>query len=1000
MDEPTRSPGGPLGRRAFLKGAGAGVVVVASGFPDWLFGQVVRASLLEVDGVLTATLYRPEDQTWLRFEFVDLTLDERTAPPRLVPIPGGRSTPAVRVRLSAQHVAEDAIAPNATPGTGPIGSRVAGESRLVFPVDRRETIPFTAAALLSLAGRALQVATSAGDPGPLTSMIEVPTDLRSSPAASTRVHTDVTPVTRAGVTQLSRLRLSDSDGTARFRPVFAVTPDPAHEPAGRVPNAADRAAIVQAATARGAPPAAARRLWLSLHGAWADIDADWGTAAWSQWITGGRDLSAQVTRRGFAMPFGVPASWVTTSTRVWTADPGGGVVATLVSEEHVVIPGGAVELFDPTDDTFDPAHPVPGAPADGRRMPFRRVRPEPRPATRARKEQLTWTGGSIALDHAWAVHETVFGARMNQAFALVDAADHEAIPVSVPIVFVPAERANDATVAAGLREFYTHRPEYATASLREDVAWAPELEPGSRLTTASTTSISFGVDTVPGPVGVSIWPVVTGGRIQIPVIGAPPRNVDVTFADRWVDHATDADQNPDLAFVSLAETVELPLGVEARAIMTPDLEATVLNQTFGIGADPVFPSPGGVNGPTWSPSDAFGDAAKLLGRFALDALIDAVRLSQAVPGVDIPTITTSLVPPTLPTELRTIQEWCPERVNPLPALGFIATDHTRLCVRLEAVVALDPAVTPRAEVEFSVRDFTLHIPPLVPAVELDVTELRVTQPSDGPVDLVFEVDDWRLGSSLSWLRPLLDLFQPGGSGMDIDISTGAIGASLTLPIPDVDFGVMSISNVAVDLAADFPFLDDAPPLVSIDVGTPSAPIGVRLLQFRGAFFTRLRFSPDGLELLRIRAEVSARLVEIDIGIATAYCEVGVAAEFRWDGAITFSGSLWLEASFDVLGIVNATLRITGTVTYQQALERIRVAGTISWSVTAIFTASGSVEIGALTFALGGGNASTAGLVGTSAVRSAPRIGSGSTATGFGDQHTLTTWSQYVTAFAA
>lgn len=1002
MDDRTIRRGGPVARRVFLKGAGAGAVVAATGFPDWLLGQVVRASLVEVDGVLTATIHRAADQAWLRFEFEQVVFDtagDGTAVLR----PTGPGA-VMRLRYPAQHVAEATIAPGTTPGTQPIAHRVAGESRLVVPITG--AVAFTAAALTALLDAPLQSDPRVGDPGPASSMLELPADLRSIPGTDTVVRVDPDPITHDGITQLHRTVLGTAARPASIRPVFNAAS--ADSPASRVPDANGRDDLVAAASAA---PATASRLWLTLHGAWAEIEGQWASTTWIHSMTGGRDLFVQVTRRGHLLPFGVPAVWVTTASRVWAADNRSGTVAVMVSEEYVTVADGTIEFFDPGGDGFDPGAPDPGAPGQGRRMPFRSITVEPRPATRATKGTVSWTGGSLPTGDAWTVHETVFGARMPQSYLAGDAAGNEPVTVSLPMVFVPEDRLAAAT--SGLASFYADpvNAVYGSASLRDDLAWAPEVTAGSRLTTLYTTRIHLGVAPNPTAGRLPVAPVVTGGSVRAPGDGSsPPRTVDVTLADRWIDEGLDAVKNPDLAFVALVEPIDLPLGVEARAVMTPDVTAEVFNQTLGFGANPfdaVDPLTG-LEVPTWRPQDAFGSAAAVLGRFLLDSLVKPVSLADAIPGIDVPALSTLALPPNLPTELRTVQEWCPERIESIPALGFVADEDTSLCVRLEAVVALDPTVMPRAVVEFAVRDFTLQVPPLVNVVELDVAVLRVVQPSDGPVDLTFDVSDWRIGDALSWLTPLFDLLSPAGSDFDVGVVDGAIDTDLSLPMPDVNLGILKIRNLGVDLALSFPFLDDRPALVSVDVGRPSAPISIQLAKFKGSFFTRLRFSPAGLELVRVRAEVSAQLFSIDIKVATAYLEVGIAAEFVLrNGEVTFIGELWLEASFSALGVINATLRIAGRVTYLPAQERLKLSGTITWSVSALFTASGSVEIGTLTFDLGGsgsGAAALGGGVGPMAMRSAPRLGHGSTSTGpptgFGDQHTLATWSEYVSKFAA
>lgn len=988
----------PIGRRAFLKGAGAGTLVAASPLPEWFLRSGMVAALVERDGLLTATLYRPEDQLRLRFEFPGLVYESATN--ELVA--SGVGTPMVRIIHPAQHLSEQPIPSVATPGTTSIEHRIGGPSRLVFQVD--PPIPFTVASLLSLG-----VLTKAdGAPQTLTdsvSMVEVPADLRLSPEAVAPV-SDLAPVTFGSVTQLHRTILTSNgpievDVIENARVIDGFT--------GRVPNAAQRTSIANASRANG--PATARRLWLTPHGAWADLRGSWPLLDWIQTTVGGRDHFVEIVETGALLPFGLPVTWVTTTAREWRVDTLGGVVAALTVSTKIVV----------LDDTV--TYDAETLPFGGRAWPFRSVSAVLEGALEGDKQQIQLIDGtSLSTDVAWKiVQQTQFGPwHRFFAYRAVDLAGQE-LEFSLPGVFVTADGMANPGVRERLEDFYrdgSTEPSdldwYTRIRSRGPVAFAPEEEPGSGRTTLNVTEIRLGVtlpEPGPGSPPSGAAPAIDSATVNVPaeiqqgIDGVPVPTLEVSYPDRWLEHGADPGapgepKNPDLGYLDVAVPPEVELGGTARAVMTPDVVAESFNQEYGFGARPDL-TPG--NPPVWSPEQAFGPDAEILKGVKLRDLVDVVDLFDAIPGIEIPTLRIDFFPINIPDKIEYTYEWCPTDIKSDELAGFIARDTTRLCVTMTTVVGLKPSIPSGGGVEFEVSDFTLQIPPSLGVIELDVAELRASQPIGGSFGFTLDIDRWRLGGLLDWLQPLVRGLSPRGDAFAVDLRRDSIDLDLTLPVPNINLGLLSIRNLAIGIGGDFPFSGPRDPLVRFTAGTRKAPITVTLLQFTGAFSCELDFTTQGLDRIRAKVEVEACLFRVDVVIAKASFTIGVLLDFRLrNGEVTFEGEVFVEASFSVLGIT-ATVTLAATVSYRSATQKAVARGEIRWEVSSLLgSADGTIPLGSLEFELGSG-ASVQGFRRASkrAVRARSTNGElPPPGRGFGDQHTFDTWTAYRTTFAA
>ena len=942
----------------------------------------------------TVTLVRPSDQLHLRYEFLDLELVDN----ELVAT-SGDAEPAIRVVLGSQHTAEEAVAAGASPGSTPVDSRSAGESRIVFPVV--PPIAFDIATLLDLGQWEPALPTTGQTPSERETALEVPEALVIAPTAGTRFAAAVAPHTEGDVSELWTARLDS--------PAELVVVENRHADVllTRSPTAGERDDLVQLTMT--VAPAEARRLWLSLHGAYLDLLGEWddeetgglltNVVRWMHRAVTGRDLSVEVTTRGYLAPFGHKAAMLTITERQFIPDVDDEVVAVLVQQTYLSVSDAMV--------TFPRVH----ARNAGRQFPFQQVAVAGQGWTPVDKGQIEWTDAAgverdMNIDNAW----NVVDLDGNDLMVVYTADDGANPPVTfeLPATFIEYENAfavGGSAPPANLAAYYSAPESLARRAIDlggRAIAWgADPAQPGSEQITVKVTervhlnleALNAADDEITKAELLAdrqpnVFPVVERAWViddaMASTQGEVGSAIEVVPHARWIDYGNDPTENLDGAYLKLVESTNFPLGGLGRAAVALDLEAEVFNQTTGAGPDwdPAVP---------WNPATTFGDGSKLLGAFLLKRLLpEEINLEDAVPGIDIPgfdvTYRDGAIVSTFSysPKLQSID-------------GFLALDDATAKVEIETVISIDGATTPATTAEFEVRDVALSMPPAASAVTLFFNKVRIVIPPDGSVDVDVDLDRWQLEELLAWLQPLLDLLEAVGGGVSVDITDNALDVALGYTPPAISLGVLSVRNFEIYAGFILP-LDGSPIAISAGVGRPDRPVDISLVGFDGSFYMLFGIggAPTVLQLVSISAEANVQLFGIDVVVAKAAIDLGISGFFTSNnGAVSFGGAISLEGVLDVLGVISVSAGVVGSLTYFADPKNLVAAGRITYSVDTILTKpkEGSTSLGEITYSLGaaGGDANTARAL---AFAASPTGGAS-----FADRFTPADWLEYTGAFA-
>jgi hypothetical protein len=456
---------------------------------------------------------------------------------------------------------------------------------------------------------------------------------------------------------------------------------------------------------------------------------------------------------------------------------------------------------------------------------------------------------------------------------------------------------------------------------------------------------------------------------------------------RWLDFENDLVTNFDLSFLALDGVVSAIVGEDiVGAVASLEIVGEVFNQLLGLG--PKLDSLA-----DWSPAKAFGAASKIIAGISLADLLEGVVdvvLAETLPGLTVDVNGDEIV---------TTYTMC-QKLGSLPAAGFVAGDETQLCIVLTSTTSLSDVKDASFTTEARIDEFALHFPPGFPTlVVVDFESLTATVRSDGTRDLVPKIRSWDFSGAISLLMSLVDGL--GMGNVDLKVLGDTIDLDASIGLPDINLGVVAIRNFTINTGLELP-LGDGPGVVSIGLGSMASPIDVDVMMFGGTFWVNVELAFGGgappSSVIGIGASVYWEMLELSIVVVDISFALRLSADFRLDdGEIVFTGAVSLEGNIEVLGLVDVTASIVGSLTYDSAEEQLTLKGTVNYAVDSFLgkLTSGSVPIGSTSFDLG--NDAPAIAAGRSArLRALPSAGRAS----FVDRYTTQlVWADYCDAFA-
>lgn len=198
--------------------------------------------------------------------------------------------------------------------------------------------------------------------------------------------------------------------------------------------------------------------------------------------------------------------------------------------------------------------------------------------------------------------------------------------------------------------------------------------------------------------------------------------------------------------------------------------------------------------------------------------------------------------------------------------------------------------------------------------------------------------------ALKTLIPLDGFSDPPG----LDITEEGITGSLSLALPNLTFGVFSLTNMSLAAGFSIPFIGD-PLSVWFAFCTRDNPFCLTVAMFGGGGFFSITLQPNGLKCLEASFEFGASLT-MDIGVASGgiYAMAGIYFKMEMNSTTgdldaTLTGYFRMGGFLSVLGIISISIELYLELTYESATGKCTGRATLTIEVEVLFF-SVSVEI--------------------------------------------------------
>ena len=173
-----------------------------------------------------------------------------------------------------------------------------------------------------------------------------------------------------------------------------------------------------------------------------------------------------------------------------------------------------------------------------------------------------------------------------------------------------------------------------------------------------------------------------------------------------------------------------------------------------------------------------------------------------------------------------------------------------------------------------------------------------------------------------------------GSGLKIDVTSDGITITLTIALPDITVGVMSLTNMKIVVALTIPF-DGSPVELKFAFCSRDNPFTITVWIFGGGGFVGLTVTTKGVELLEFSFEFGGGFSISFAGLASGKVEVKAGIYFKLESktvnnvdtqTLVLEAYLRIDGKLSVLGLINILVHFELKLTYTEIAEQQRRHG--------------------------------------------------------------------------
>lgn len=680
--------------------------------------------------------------------------------------------------------------------------------------------------------------------------------------------------------------------------------------------------------------------WMNTRGVWEDAPAgeDLDIIEWRHLAAMARDSYVRVVYKGFLFPTGHGATLVKVTERKVQAVPAGGTLsgntAAYLRQRFFIVVRQPLKTY--------PAHS--SQPNQGRQWPFDSVRITTLVTPSLDDPTMTGEAYDLVGQGQKAFWPRVAGNDYLFHMVATDS-DGQVSEFTAPLAFISSTLQQSEDVGSFLQPAVNA---YNTSSANEDrrqrplqgqkVAFAPSsvkdgMPDGKHGdTSAEVKTITLGA-TLPVPSNAGLpddqprfFPTWQEAEVRLP--GAEQASgkalsdpVVIELHTQYLANGFQASANPAYIWAKLKANVGLSFdgsGDKSGAVVTPNMQISGLSRNKGVMSGPIDTIP-----TNFDPNQFFS-GAKILGGILLAEIIGAANLGD---GRKTPRITNNVVYPggdnTLPPQaVETHLDWYPDlKGDPLHI--FEPSSSTTLEVKGVFVTPIDPPGTPTYNITGDLRDFWINMigTGSFLFLKFHFTKVVFTVTTGKKPDVDVDIDETEFAGQLEFVNPLKDFMSKLGSGFSLDITPTRVSVGLSLPIPTITVGIVTIQNISLGFKLSIPFTGDAA-RVRFNFCERENPFLLTVFAIGGGGFFAIEVGLDGVERLEAALEFGASMA-IDIGVATGKVYIVGGIYFvmekvgQPDETISLTAYIRLGGSLKILGLITLSIEFYLGLTFQK-----------------------------------------------------------------------------------
>ena len=309
---------------------------------------------------------------------------------------------------------------------------------------------------------------------------------------------------------------------------------------------------------------------------------------------------------------------------------------------------------------------------------------------------------------------------------------------------------------------------------------------------------------------------------------------------------------------------------------------------------------------TFDPKTFFSGSARLLGGLSLSDIIDASFNDSQFPKMRTRTEDVGGVP----TVVTTLSF----EPGVHDAGPFKLRPGAQPPLTIDTVVRrrLEPNAEAEHTVEGTLRRFSIN---LVGVITIDFDTLHFRRRAQGGLEVSADLpeDAIHFAGALEWVGELQKSIPTGlfGGGLTLDVQPAGVRAGYTVGLPPIEVGILAIKNATISASVFLPFLQDQA-RVRFSFSERHRPFQLAVTIFGGGGFLAIAVGMDGVEIVEAALEFGGAL-SLNLGVASGSIEAMAGIYFKWEKLspsgerVTIEGYLRMAGSVEVLGIITISI---------------------------------------------------------------------------------------------